>query len=101
MADLYLRFGISRVDYVFQKTRCMFNAPERLIGTSSTHNKLWIVYAPCNPTMVDKYPTIFRAVKNLVFVGDDGMTPAMRLGFNRASLGFEGGLSRGAQDPCP
>ena len=33
--------------------------------------------------------TIFRAVNNFVFVGDDGKTPAMRLGFAKQPLDFE------------
>ena len=67
----------------------MFNAFERLIGTSSTHNKVWHGYAPYNPAMIEKYLTIFRAVNNFVFVGDDGQTLAMRLGFTREPLGVE------------
>ena len=33
--------------------------------------------------------TIFRAVNNFVFVGDDGRTPAMRLGFAKQPLDLE------------
>ena len=33
--------------------------------------------------MLEKYLTIFRSMNNFVFVGDDGKTPAMRLGFAR------------------
>ena len=39
--------------------------------------------------MLEKYVTIFRAVNNFVFVGDDGATPAMRLGFAKEPLQFE------------
>ncbi len=101
VAALYLRSGIARVDNVFQKTRRLFNALERQIRTSSTHNKVWHGYAPYNPAMVEKYLTIFRAVDNFVFVGDDGMTPAMRLGFTREPLGFEDLLWPGQRVPRP
>ena len=101
MADLYLRSGIARVDNTFQKTRRLFNALERPNGTSSTHNKVWHGYAPYNPALVEKYLKIFRAVDNFVFVGDDGMTPAMRLGFTKEPLGFEDLLWPGQRVPRP
>ena len=101
VADLYLRSGLARIDNVFQKTRRLFNAFERPIGTSSTHNKVWHGYAPYNPGMTEKYLTIFRAVNNFVFVGDDGRTPAMRLGFTKAPLGFEDLLWPGQRVPRP
>ena len=88
-ADMFLRSGLARIDNVFQKTRRLFNEVERPIGTSSTHNKVWHGYAPYNPKMLNKYLTIFRAVNNFVFVGDDGRTPAMRLGFAKQPLDFE------------
>ena len=81
VADMYLRSGLARIDSVFQKTRRLFNAFERPIGTSSTDNKVWHGYAPYNPGMTEKYLAIFRADNNFVIVGVDGMTPAMRLGF--------------------
>ena len=88
--DLFLRAGLARVDNVFMKTRRLFNALERPIGTSSGHNRVWHGYAPYNPAMLTKYLTIFRAVHNFVFVGEtDKRTPAMRLGFAKAPLTFE------------
>ena len=74
---------------------------ERPIGTSSTHNKVWHGDAPYNPALVEKYLTIFRAVNNFVFAGDDGMTPALRLGFTREPLGFEDLLLPGQRVPRP
>ena len=62
---------------------------ERPVGTSSGHNKVWHGYAPYDPATLTKYLTIFRAVNNWVFVGDDGKTPAMRLGFTKEPLEFE------------
>ena len=51
--------------------------------------------------MLEKYVTIFRAVDNFVFVGDDGATPAMRLGFTKKPLGFEDILWPGPPVPQP
>ena len=101
VARMFLRGRLARVDNVFMLTRRLFNAFERPNGTSSTYNKVWHRYAPYNPGMTKKYLTIFRAVNNFVFVGVDGMTPAMRLGFTKAPLGFEDLLWPGQQVPRP
>lgn len=73
---------------ILMKTRRLFSALERPVGTSSGHNRVWHGYAPYNPRMLEKYLAIFRATHNFVFVGDDGKTPAMRLGFARQPLAF-------------
>ena len=100
-ADMHLGSGLAWVDNVFLKTRRLFNAFERPVGTSSGHNKVWHGYAPYNPGMMDKYVTIFRAVNNFIFVGDDGRTPAMRLGFAKRPLEFEDILWPGQRVPRP
>ena len=99
-ADMLLNAGLARVDNVFQMTRRLFNAFERPVGTSSSHNAVWHGYAPYNPAMVQKYLTIFRTVNNWVHVSEkDGKTPAMRLGFARKPLGFEDILWAGQRVP--
>ena len=100
-ADMFLRSGLARIDNVFQKTRRLINAVERPIGTSSTHNKVWHGYAPYNPKMLTKYLTIFRAVNNFVFIGEDGRTPAMRLGFAKQPLDLEDIVWPGQRVPRP
>ena len=83
------------------RTRRLFNAFERPVGTSSMHNAVWHGYSPYNPRMVEKYLTVFRTVSNWVFVGDDGATPAMRLGFAKKPLDFEDILWAGEWIPRP
>ena len=100
-ADVFLRSGLARVDNVFLKTRRLFNALERPVGTSSGHNTVWHGYAPYNPAMLEKYVTIFRAVNNFVFVGEDDKTPAMRLGFAQRPLEFEDIVWPGQRVPRP
>ena len=39
--------------------------------------------------MVQKYPTIFRAVNNFIQVGEDGKTRAMRLGLTNHPLSYK------------
>ena len=67
----------------------------------TTHNKVWHGYAPYNPAMMEKYLTIFRTVDNFVFKGDDGKTPAMRLGFTKEPLEYEDILWPGQSAPRP
>ena len=101
VVDMFLQAGLARIDNVFMRTRRLFNAFERPVGTSSGHNAVWHGYSPYNPRMVEKYLTIFRTVSNWVFVGDDGATPAMRLGFAKRPLEFEDILWAGEQIPRP
>lgn len=75
--------GIARVDNVFQMTRRLVNAFERLLGTSSSQNSVWHGCQSCNPAMLGKYLTVNRAVANFNRVRADGRTPAMRLGLAR------------------
>ena len=101
-ADMFLRSGLGVIDNVFLKTRRLFNALERPVGTTSSGgNTVWHGYAPYNPAMLEKYVTIFRAVNNFVFVGDDGATPAMRLGFAKEPLQFEDIVWPGQRVPRP
>ena len=89
VAEMFLRCRLARVDNVFQLTRRFFHAFERPLGTSSGQNTVWYGYQPYNPAMVEKYLTIFRTVANFISVGDDGRTPAMRMGFADRPLSYE------------
>ena len=79
--------------------RRLFSSLERPIGTSSGYNTVWHGYAPYNPRMLEKYLTIFRSMNNFVFVGDDGKTPAMRLGFAKQPLTYDDILWPGQRIP--
>ena len=101
-ADLHLRAGLARIDNVFQMTRRLFNAFERPVGTSSSHNAVWHGYSPHNPAMVQTYLTIFRAVNNWAHISEkDGKTPAMRLGLPKRALAYEDILWPGQWVPRP
>ena len=100
-AALFLQSGIASVDNAFQRTRRLFSALERPVGTSSGHNTVWHGYAPYNPEMVEKYLAIFRVVANFVSVGEDGETPAMRLGFAKQPMDYEDVLWPGQRVPRP
>ena len=88
VARMFLNCRLSRVDNVFMLTRRLFNALEKPIGTPSGQNAVWHGYQPYNPVMVQKYLTVFRTVNNFIQVGDDGLTPAMRLGLADRPLSY-------------
>ena len=100
-ARKFLAAGLARVDNVFQMTRRLINAFERPLGTSSKQNTVWHGYQPYNPTMIGKYLTIFRTVANFISVGQDGKTPAMRLGLAKQPLTYEDILWPGERAPRP
>ena len=101
VAEKFLRCRLARVDNVFQLTRRFFNAFERPLGTSSGQNTVWHGYQPYNPAMIEKYQTIFRTVANFIRPGDDGRTPAMRLGLAETPLTYEDVLWPGQVAPTP
>ena len=86
---------------MFQKTRRLCNAVERPIDSAGGKKAVWHGYAPYNPAMLEKHLTIFRAVNNFVFVGDDGATPAMRLELAKQPLEFEDIVWPGQKVPRP
>ena len=97
--DMSLLVERERIHNVFMKSRRLFSALERPVGTSSGTSRVWHGYATYNPRMLAKYLAIFRATHNFVLVGDDGKTPATRLGFARQPLRFEDILWPGQRIP--
>ena len=51
--------------------------------------------------MLEVYLTLFSAAHNFIYVGDDGRTPAMRLGFTDEPLRYEDVLWPGERVPRP
>ena len=99
-ARLYLAASLAPVDNVFQLTRRFLSALERPIDTASGRwQQVWYGYAPYNPDMVQKYLDVFRAVNNFIHIGEDGATPAMRLGFADRPLAYADLLWPGEKIP--
>ena len=83
-------------------TRRFLSVLERPFYTPSAGwEQVWHGYAPYNPDMVRKYLDIFRVVNNFIHIGEDGMTPAMRLGFADHPLGYADVLWPGEKIPAP
>ena len=91
-ADMFLRSGMRVIDNVFAKTRRLINPLERPLDTVSGRHTVWYGYSPYNVAMLEKYPTIFRAVSNFVFVGDAGDAA----GVDQAGTGVRGHPMAGA-----
>lgn len=87
--DMFLDAGLARIDNVFMKTRRLFSALERPVGTSSMQNRVWHGYAPYNPRMLEKYLAIFRATHNFVFVATTGRRSQCVWVYARQPLRFE------------
>ena len=101
VAHLALNAGLGAVDNVFQVTRRYMNALERPIGTSSGYNTVWHGYAPYNPAMLQRYLDLFRTTYNYCTTGEDGATPAIRLGLADQPLSYNDVLWPGQEPPRP
>ena len=101
VAEMALDAGLGPVDNVFQVTRLWMNALERPIGTSSGYNRVWHGYAPYNPAMLQQYLDLFRCTWNYYNTGQDGNTPAMRLGLTAEPLSYNDVLWPGEVPPAP
>lgn len=59
---------------------------ERGISTPRNDDRIWSLYAPYDPAMVQKLATLNRFYLNYVEIGKDGKTPAMRLGLAKGRI---------------
>lgn len=62
---------------------------ERPIHSSGNAGRTWNAYGAYNPEQVGKLLDIFRVYHNYILAGQDGQTPAMRLGLARGVLKIE------------
>jgi hypothetical protein len=79
-ARLYLRASLHPIDRFFMTIRRRLNMLERPISTSSKTGHTWYGYSAYQPENIGKVRAVFRAFYNYCIVGQDGKTPAMRLG---------------------
>jgi len=80
LARLYQRASLHAIDRYFMQLRRRVSLLERPIATSSSQRRMWHGYSPYKPAVAAKVLTIFRTFYNYIQVGEDGKTPAMRLG---------------------
>lgn len=88
-AALYLRASLHAVDRFFMRARRMLSLAERPIASASAAGRTWHGYSPYNPAHLARLLEIFRVHYNYCVKGQDGQTPAMRLGLARGPVAIE------------
>lgn len=89
IARLYQRASLHAIDRFFMQLRRSINLLERPIQTASAARRVWHGYSPYNPEVVVKLLEIYRVYYNYVQRGEDGKTPAMRLGLAKGRIEIE------------
>lgn len=93
IARLYQRASLHAIDRFFMQLRRSVSLLERPIQSASAAGRVWYGYSPYNPEVVAKILEIYRVYYNYVQVGEDGATPAMRLGLAKGKIEIEDLLS--------
>ena len=88
IASLYSKATLHGIDRFFMQARRRLSLLERPIASSSSDRRVWYGYNAYKPAMVGKLMDIFRVFYNYIEVGEDKMTPAMRLGLTLRPLGY-------------
>jgi hypothetical protein len=94
LANLLLKTTLWPVDTVFNRIRRRLTLCERAIPSARRTTRLWHIYAPYNPEMLNKFLTIFRVCQNYVWIGDKtNATAAERLGLAHGKIRMQDILS--------
>ena len=88
LAIVFARASMHAIDRYFMQLRRMLMTLERPIHTPSNDGRTWHGYGLYNPARLQKLLDIYRCHYNFVKVGDDGRTPAMRLGLAKGPIRF-------------
>ncbi|HEV2007220.1 MAG TPA: hypothetical protein VGQ88_00715 [Burkholderiales bacterium] len=89
LARLYQKASLHGIDRFFMQVRRRLSLLERPIGTASKSGRTWYGYSAYNPANIVKLLGIFRVFYNYCVAGNDGKTPAMRLGLAKGTIGVE------------
>lgn len=84
-----LSASLHPIDRFFMQIRRRVSLLERPIGTPSASNRMWYGYSSYNPEIAQKIMHIFRVAYNYHMAGDDGKTPAMRIGLKQNTFGLQ------------
>ena len=88
-ALLHLKATMTAVDRFFMQVRRGITLAERAVLSSNTDRRLWFGKSAYNPEVLVKVLGIFRTYFNYCEVGQDGKTPAMRLGLAKGPIAPE------------
>lgn len=89
LARLYNKASIHAIDCFFMQVRRRLSILERPIGSASATGRTWYGYSAYNPQTIVKMLGIFRVFYNYCLAGQDGKTPAMRLGLAKGKVSLE------------
>lgn len=89
LARLYKKASLHAIDRFFMQVRRRLSILERPITSSSSQRRTWHGYSAYNPETIVKMLGIFRVFYNYCLVGQDGKTPAMRLGLAKGKVSLE------------
>jgi len=88
-ARLHLKASLTAVDRFFMQVRRALTVAERGVISASADRRLWFGKNAYNPAVLVKMVEIFRTYFNYCEVGEDGKTPAMRLGLAKGPISSE------------
>lgn len=89
LARLYNKASMHAIDCFFMQVRRRLSILERPIGSASNMGRMWYGYSAYNPETIVKMLGIFRVFYNYCLAGQDGKTPAMRLGLAKGKVSLE------------
>jgi len=89
VARLYKKATLHAVDRFFMKVRRKVRYAERGIPSGAADRRIWHGYSPYKPHNLTKALEIYRVYYNYCDVGEDGQTPAMRLGLAKGKIRVE------------
>lgn len=89
LARLYNKASLHAIDCFFMQVRRRLSILERPIASSSSAGRTWYGYSAYNPASIVKMLGIFRVFYNFCLAGQDGKTPAMRLGLAKGKIALE------------
>lgn len=89
MARLHMRASLRGIDKFFMQVRRRLSVLERPLQTRNNAQRGWHGYSAYSPLVVQQLLHIFRAYYNYSLPGQDGKTPAMRLGLTDQPVSLE------------
>lgn len=89
LARLCNKASLHGIDQFFMQVRRRLSILERPISSASSGGRTWYGYSAYNPESIVKMLGIFRPFYNYCLAGQDGKTPAMRLGLAKGKVSLE------------
>lgn len=88
-SNLYRLGSLHAIDRFFMQIRRSVSIFERSMSSGSNKGRNWFGYSAYNPEMYNVLADIYRVYYNYVKKGNDGKTPAMRLGLAEGPVSLE------------